>query len=356
MSNTDTNVNPMTAFRGHGQALAFARKGGEALDALLFEIAKTKQAERKGPIMAMLFLETHFSDEEGHCIPVVGSKMGETGNKPYDRYTTEVKTQDGKRKVPGSWFTDAINMMPSVQQMRQRIEWCDQGQGEGVPADILAMGSAAKATEKAEIRQFINDMRTGLTKGAMLLHQVEAINLMNPDKVRVKLPIAVQKDEAGNKVNVVRGNLIRLQDPSGELEDEVVTVGSILQYDPEVAAKDPDKGTLKSLKATAAKAPKKTPPGGKGSVLTVPSTVEEIKTLFNVLASGIDQESDEGEKLYAKLLADVSKTTPDAVESRQSIGKVCLALDALWTIIRPAYIRDQEAKAKSAVASMTGTN
>lgn len=345
----------ITAQRGHVQALAFARKGGSALGSLLFSIAKRKEEESKGPIETMIFLETHFSDEEGHMIPVVGSKMGETGNKPYDRYTVEVTTADGKRKVPGSWFTDVVKNTDEVIHLSARREWCKVGQGEGVPADILAMKTGERAVEIKRISQFVANMRTGLTKGAMLLHQVEAINAMNPARVKVKLPVVNQKDDAGNPHTVVIGNLIRLQDPSGlDAEDEVVTVGQFLQYDADKASKADDKGTITSLKATAARAPKKktgTATAGQGTNYVVPTTVEQGLTLFNVLATTIDSESDEGEKFYAKMLAHVSKPGTDSNEAVISIGKVALALDALWTIVRPRYMLLQEQKAKAASAA-----
>lgn len=348
----ETIVNPIMAFKGHTQAMAFARKGGAALGALLYSIAKRKEEEGKGPIETLLFLETHFSDDEGHMIPVVGSKMGETGNKPYDRYTSEVKTEDGTRKVPGSWFTDVVKSTEVWAGLNQRREWVKQGQGEGVPPDILAMSTSDRAVEKKRIDNFIGNMRTALTKGAMLLHQCDAINAMNPARVRVKLPIFEQKNDKGEMVQVVRGNLIRLQDPTITPEgDEVVSVGSFLQYDPEKAAKDPDKGTILSLKATASKAPKKKPPTG-AAAYVIPTTVEATLTLFNCLASGMDQESDAGEKMYAALLTKASGKDADARDTRIAIGKLSLALDSLWSVIRPAYMLDVEAAAKANVAAI----
>lgn len=329
-------VNSMTAFRGHVQAMAFARQGGDELSELLFSIAMTKQAERMGPIKTMLFLETHFSDEEGAAIPIVGSKQGETGNRPYDRYTSEVKTADGTRKVPGSWFTDVVKSTARWATLSQEIEYLDQGQGEGVPPHILSMSTGQRAERKAEIRQLIADMRTGLTKGAMLFHQCEAIRKMNPDKVAIKLPILTQKDKDGNPVQVVTGNLIRLMDPSKELEDEVVTVGSFLQYDADKAALDPDKGSIKSLKATATKAPKKGGPAGKSSV-TVPANLEQGKTLLNVLATWCDNTTDEGRKVESAILTAIAKGDAEGKELLISCGKVCLALDSIWTVIQPAY-------------------
>lgn len=355
-TNTESTVRTIIAQRGHSQALAFARKGGTALSSLLAGIAKRKEEESKGPIETMHFLETHFSSEEGHRIPVVGSKMGETGNNPYDRYTVEITTSDGKRKVPGSWFTDVVKSTEVWSELNQRREWIKQAQGEGVPADILAMKAGERALEKKRIDQFIANMRTALTRGAMLLHQVDAVASMNPARVKVKLPLHTFKDDGGKEEERVTGSLIRLQDPSGiDEEDEVVTVGQFLQYKPELAAKDPDKGTITSLKATAARAPKKKGGSatlGQGTAYVAPSTLEQVLTLFNVLATGIDQESDEGEKVYAKLLSQVSKEGAEGDEAIVSIGKVCLACDALWTIVRPRYMKIAEKKAKVA---MTGT-
>lgn len=333
-------INTITARRGHIQALAFAAKGGAALGSLLFSIAKRKEEEGKGPIETLVFLQTHYSDEEGHNIPAVGSKMGETGNLPYDRYTTEVTTADGKKKVPGSWFTDAVKATQEWSDLNQRREWCKVGQGEGVPADILAMKTGERAVEVKRISNFIANMRTGLTKGAMLLHQVDAINAMHPERVKVKLPVMLQKGEDGSQKAVVTGNLIRLQDPSGiDAEDEVVTVGSFLQYDADKAGKADDKGTITSLKATASKAPKKAP-GGQAAAIVEPKDLNSILTLFNVLASAMSNDAANWESKLLTQIAKVDATgkrTKEGTETLVSVGKVCLAIDSLWTVIREDY-------------------
>lgn len=348
------DVNPIMAFKGHTQAMAFARKGGDALSNLLYSIAKHKEEDAKGPIQTMLFLETNYSDDEGHMIPVVGSKMGDTGNKPYDRYTSEVMVNGEKKKIPGSWFTDVVKSTTAWATLNQRREWIKQAQGEGVPDDILEMKAGDRATEKKRIDNFITNMRTALTKGATLLLLAERVNAMNPERVKVRFPIRTQKNADGKPEQVVFGNLIRITDPSGiDQEDEVVSVASFLQYKPEKAVLDPDKGTMKSLKATASKAPKKAgPAAGTGTAYVVPTTVEQTFTLFNCLASGLDQESDAGEKMYAALLTKASGKDKDAREARISIGKVALALDSLWTIIRPAYVMDVEAEAKANVTAI----
>lgn len=340
MTDTDTNIEStertIKAQRGHVQALAFARKGGAALGSLLASIAKRKEEESKGPIETMHFLTVHYSDEEGHLIPEVGSKQGETGNRPYDRYTTEIQTENGKRKVPGSWFTDVVKATDVWAELNQRREWIKQAQGEGVPPDILAMKAGERALEKKRIDQFIANMRTALTRGAMLLHQADAVSAMNPLRVKVKFPIMEQKDEEGKPVEKVIGSLIRLQDPSGmDEEDEVVTVGQFLQYKPELAAKDPDKGSITSLKATAARAPKKK--AGTAAAPTVPTTLEGMLTLFNVLASALDNGTEHGKKMESQLLAACAKEGPEGDEVVISIGTVCLAADGIWTVISKRY-------------------
>lgn len=338
-------MNDVSAVRGHVGALAFARKGGDELGAMLLRIAETKQAERKGPITSMLFLESHFDYSE---LPIVGSKQGETGNKPYDRYTSEVKTAEGTRKIPGSWYTDVVKSTPQAGAILQEIDWATQGQGEGIPAHIIAMGSARKKEYIKEQRQLLTDMRTGLTKGSMLWHQLEAINSMAPDRVTVKLPVMTQKDSEGNPVPVVTGNLIRLIDPSKTDEDESVTVGQLLQYDTAKASADPDKGTIKSLKATADRAPRK--PGGAatgGKAYTVPATIGDLLTLFNVLASALDNGTEHGRKMEAQLIAACAKPGKEGDEAVVSTGNVCLAADNVWTVINTRYNTIMAAKASA---------
>lgn len=341
----DTTSQTITAQKGHVQALAFARKGGAALSALLGSIASAKETERRGPIQTMLFLETHFTDEETSAIPVVGSKKEDSGNKPYDRYTSELKTEQGTRKVPGSWFTDVVKSTDEWARINSRIELLQQGQGEGVPADILSMGTGARKEEIAQLRQRIQDMRTALTRGAMLFHQCEEIRALNPARIAIKLPIFTEKGPDGKEVQVVKGTMVRLVDPAKIVEDEVVTVGSFLQYDAAAAAKDPDGGTLASLKATASKAPKKK--AGTATAPTVPATLEQVLTLFNVLASGMDNTTDHGKKMESQLLSLLAKEGVEGDEAVIAVGHVCLALDSVWTVISDRYDRITRAKAAS---------
>src|SRR6266852_4875600 len=228
--NVDTTSQTITAQRGHVQALAFARKGGSALSRLLGNIASAKEKERTGPIETMLFLELNFSDDESAAIPVVGSKQGDTGNKPYDRYTASVKTADGTKKIPGSWFTDVIKATDDATVALHAIECCNDAATDGCPDYIKAMGTGARIAEKKRLRQRLADMRTALTKGSMLFHHAETVRTCNPERIEVKMPIRSEYvlDASGSRVTidgveqtrqVVYGNIIRLIDPKKEIED-----------------------------------------------------------------------------------------------------------------------------------------
>lgn len=338
---TDTNVEGgVHSFRGSSQALAFARKGGTALNNILFTIAKLKEEEGKGPIQTMVFLNENYSFED---IPVVGSKKGETGNKPYDKYTQEVTTADGKRQEPRSFYTEVIKDTETWATLNQRRAWIKQAQGEGVPADILAMKPGDRAVEKKRIDKFITNMRTALTRGSMLLHQWEAVKAMNPDRVRVTMPVMLQKDKDGNPVSVVTGSLIKVYDPSaaGDDEPEALTVAQFLSWKPDVAAASADGGTIASLKATATRAPKGAGAGkgktGTGTAYVAPRTIGDLLTLFNVLATGLDNGTDEGRKLESALLTACAKEGKDGDEAVVAVGKVAMAADNIWTVISTRY-------------------
>jgi hypothetical protein len=334
MSNTDTNTTALSisAVKGHVGALAFAAKGGSALSHLLGDIARAKAAEREGAVKSALFLLSIVQGDVTQ-IPVVGSKQGETGNLPYDRYTSTVKTQDGEKKIPGSWFTDVVSAGEECIAARQRIAWIDQGQGEGVPADILAMGQGDKATERKRLKDFISDMRVGLTKGAMLAQHMEAVNTMNPERVKARLPFRMEKDADGNPQVKVFGNTIRISDPSGEQNDDVFSVSQFLQLDPDKAKADPDGGTLKSLKATAARAPRS--PAGQGTQMgtlyPIPRTVEALLACFNAIASGLDISGEEGRKLESALLAQMAKDGAVGDGATESVCNAGLAIDNAYT-------------------------
>lgn len=372
-------VEAITARKGHVQALAFAAKGGSALNNLLASIADQKAAERMGSIRAMCFMVSNYSDDETHAIPVVGSKQGKiedggTGNKPYDRYSAPVTTPQGKRMVPASWFTDVIKSTDEWQRIQQLIAFLDgeePAEGLLVPDSYAGMRKTGEAeATKQTLRDRVSDMRTGLTKGAMLFHHCEEIRTLNPDRIAVKMPWRMERvigpDGQPVKVpgtneyqmqRVVYGSKIKLQDPTGENDDKVYSVSSFLQIKPEVVADLPmEQRTIVKLDDTTTRAPRGADKGKTGAqeganAAKIPTTVEGGLTLFNALASWMDTETDSGMKVYTSLLEACAKEGPAGDETVISVGKVCLALDALWTVINPRYTRIQEEKTRAALAS-----
>lgn len=340
MLGTEETTN-VSANSGHLNALKFAHKGGAAFGAMLFSIALAKQTERKGPIISMLYLESHFDYSE---VPELGSEEGKTGNKPFDRYVTKVK---GSAPIRGSWFTDVVAETPQASEIRKEIAWAQAAQGPDIPEHILAMGSGRRKEYIEEQRQLLTDMRTALTKGATLWHQLETIGTMNKERVAVKLPVMAQKDANGDEVMVVTGSTIRLYDPAKIDDDEIVKVGSFLQYDAAAALADPAGATIKTLKATASRDTKgKTKtnvPGGTNYV--EPKTINDMLALFNVLASSLDNGTDHGRKMESQLISACAKPGKEGDEAVISAGKVALALDNVWNVINNRYNALEASKA-----------
>lgn len=385
---TDTNLNTddtsgevstITARKGHVQALAFAAKGGAALNALLAGIADQKAAERMGSIKAMCFLVSNYSDDEQHAVPVVGSKQGSiedggTGNMPYDRYSQSVNTPQGKRMVPGSWFTDVVKSTDEWMRVQSLIAFLDgeeAPEGVTVPDEYASIRKTGEAEAiKQTLRDRVSDMRTGLTKGAMLFHHCEAIGSLNPERIKVRMPwrleVVIGNDGQPVKIagtnefetqRVVYGSKIKLQDPTGEHDDKVYSVSSFLQIKHDVVADMPmAERTIIKLDDTTTRPPKDKGKAGAAAgadEVKVPVTVEQVLLQFNTLASGIDQEQDQGERLYAAILTKASGKDEAAIEARQAIAKICMACDSLWTIIRPMYLIDVERQAAKNIAEQT---
>lgn len=357
-----TDLNVITAQRGHVQALAFAAKGGSALSNLLSGIATTKAAEREGALHMALFLEMNFTSDEQHAIPQPGSKKEDAGNKPYDRYTVDVKTDNGMRKVPGSWFTDVVKSTQRWADIQQRIKWLG-GDTDGMPDDIAAMGAGERATEIKKLRQFIADMRTGLTKGAMLFLHVETIAAINPARIAVKMPYKSRfvlgadgeriKTGEGNEYVTemyVTGSNIRLIDPEKEFEDKVFSVSEFLALNPDKLVGPSNTQTIVTLEKTKERGTKKSPPAGKDSKITVQSTVEGVLTLANCLSSSIDTSTDAGSKVHAALIAAMAVKGDKGDDVVETMGDAIIALDLIWTAISDRYenIKLRKASLKAA--------
>lgn len=371
MSITETNdMSPesthitIVSQRGHSQAMAFARKGGVAFSGLLGGIATAKETERKGPIEVMLFFELNYDDEERGRIPVPGTKKEEAGNMAYDKYTIEVTTKDGKKKVPGSWFTDAVKATDEWSAVNDRAEWCNNtayvtDDNRECPADIMAMGTGERAMEKKRLKQRVADMRTALVKGAMLFHHAEEISSLNPDHIRVKMPfkkvfvlvdgqrVKLEGENEYQTTLQVTGNTIRLQDPSGEIEDKVFTVSEFLALKPSKLTGKSEDYTTTSLEATKARAPKTAKSKGKGKQEIAPATsVEAFLNICNVAGTSIDQQTDQGMKLNALILAACATPGPKGDDVVETIGDFAMAIDGLWTTLSARYTTIKADKAK----------
>lgn len=362
---TDTTHQTIVSQRGHVQAMAFARKGGVAFSGLLGSIASAKETERMGPIQVMLFFTETYDGEEQNSIPVPGTKREDAGNKPFDKYTIEVTTKDGKKKVPGSWFTDAVKSTDDWLLTSDRIQWCDNtayenDDGATCPADILNMGTGERAVEKKRLRQRVADMRTALVKGAMLLHHADDISNLNPARIKVKMPFKAVfvLDNDGQRIKLegeneyqtmlkVTGNTIRLQDPSGEIEDKVMTVSEFLALKPEKLTGKSEDYTTTALEATKARAPRGNRQKGKGKQeIAIPTTVEQVLNLFNVGATALDTQTDQGAKTSALVLAACATPGAKGDDVVETIGDFALSIDGLWTVISARYNTIKADKAK----------
>lgn len=340
---TVSTVVPVTAQKGHVSALAFVANGGDALSSTLLHAAMAKEAEQTGPIEMFCFLEFGLTEAVRAVIPEVGSKMGETGNKPYDRYSSKIKTDKGERTVPGSWFTDVIRNTSAGINIAQRIDWCN-GNTEDMPREIADMGTGARAQEKKRLANRLSYMRTALTRGAMLWHHVEYMGQINPARVEVKMPFAVDQSDKGYRIF---NNVIRLIDPAKELEDKVFTVSEFLALDP---AKIPagTEVTLASLEATKARKPRvkgAKVAGGKADY-AVPATLEQFLSLLNIGSTAIDQSTDGGKMLTTKILAVCAAQGQASDDAVETLGDFLVSFeDTIWTVINAKYNKIKADKA-----------
>jgi len=330
----------ITAQRGHVQALAFVAKGGTGLSSCLHNIWVAKSLERQGKLSVFVFLLNNYSEDERAGIPVVGSKKGESGNKPYDRYTTQVKTDTGMKSVPGSWYTDAIRATAESKWIDTVASWCDgneEHRPDNIPADVKEPKTVRASEFKAEMLKARQDMRAGLVGGCQLYLHSEEISAINPDRIRVKMPI--RKDaETGNLV-LGGSNMVRLVDPMEGGEDErILTVSEFLALDP-AKLKGPGRDqTIKTLMDTKARKPRGSGTGaaGKGAQdIKPPTTVEPFLNLCNVMATALDNGTEQGKTLETQLLAKLA--AKDSDDTVMTVGTVCLAFDNLWTLIQDRY-------------------
>lgn len=355
MANTDMNIENvtaeqlstvMTAQRGHVQALAFARIGGNGLSTVLHNVWKTKSLERKGKLNVLLYLINNYSEDQLAAIPVVGSKKGESGNKPYDRYTTQVKSDAGMKSVPGSWYTDGVRATTEFAFLESIVSWCDGNEEVRPfdPADFdLPDTIAPKTIQAAELRADMvkakQDMRAGLVGGCQLFLHLEEINGINPDRIKGKMPF--RKDAVSEQIVLGGSNMVRLVDPMDGGEDErILSVSEFLALDPAKLAGPSKDQTLTTLMNTRARKPRGSGAGkqGKGKEdIKVPTTVDQIINLFNIGATALDNATDEGQKLEAALLARIASKGDNRKEAIKSIGAMAFAIDNLWTLVKAEY-------------------
>lgn len=327
----DVSIN--TGSKGQVGAINFVKAGGDELNNLFKGISEAKAVERLGALAVMLYLETHHAE----MVPVPGSKEGDTGNKPFDKYTATIKTSDGEKKVPGSWFTDATRSVPYVQWADQQIAYCNDATLEGCPEKISNMGAGERADYKKLMKDVYKDVRGSLVRGAMLLNHADKISGINPARIKVKMPFRKAADTG--KLSVYSSN-IRLVDPEGEFEDKVFSVASFLSLNPAKLTGKPEEQTIVSLEKTgerAAKGAGKNKGKGGEQAITVPRTINEVLTFFNCLSSALDNGTDEGKKMESQLLAACAAGGEKGEAATYYVGTVCMAMDNIWTVINKRF-------------------
>jgi hypothetical protein len=346
-----TNIETTAGSKGQVGAVAFIQKGGEELNNLFKGICEAKAVERTGALSVMLYLETHHAE----LVPVPGSKQGETGNKPFDKYTATVKTSDGEKKIPGSWFTDATRSVPYVQWADEQIEYCNDATLEGCPEKISNMGAGERADYKKLMKDVYKDTRASLVKGAMLLNHAEKIAAINPARIKIKMPFRKAADTG--KLSVYSSN-IRLIDPEGEFEDKVFSVSSFLGLNPAKLVGKPEDQTIVSLEKTgerAAKGAGKNKKKGGEQAITVPRTIGEVLTFFNCLSTALDNGTDEGRKMESQLLAACAASGEKGEAAVLYVGTVCMAMDNIWTVINKRFDEINAKKIAAGGVAKTGT-
>lgn len=344
----------ITAQRGHVQALAFVAKGGAGLSSVLHNIWKAKSLERQGKLSVLVYLFNTYTESELSGIPVVGTKKGESGNKPYDRYTTQAKTDSGMKSVPGSWYTDAIRATAESKWIDTVAAWCD-GNEEVKPENIpdgIEPKTIRAAELKAEMLKARQDMRAGLVGGCQLYLHSEEISAINPDRIKVKMPI--RKDAETDQLVLGGSNMVRLVDPMDGGEDErILTVSEFLALDPAKLVGPGKDQTIKSLMDTKARKPRVTGADkakGKGAQdIKVPTQVEPLLNVMNVVSTALDNSTDQGRNLESALLARFASKGDNRVDAIKTVGTLCLAMDNIWTIIQDEYnkINADEQRAKN---------
>lgn len=345
---TDMNINSatseqlgaaITAQRGLVQALAFIAKGGSGLSSILHDVWKAKAAERKGPLHVIVYLLNNYTDDELQAIPVVGSKKGESGNKPYDRYTTQVKGETGMKSVPGSWYTDAIRATSESKWIDDVVAWCDgkeEVRPEGVPEDMKPETVPA-AELKAEMLKARQDMRAALVRGCQLYLHLEEINSINPERIKVKMPM--RKDPTKGELVLSGSNMIRLVDPieEGKDDERILTVSDFLALDTDKLTGMGKDQTLTTLMNTKARKPRATGSNvaGKGAQdIKTPSDVGGFVNIANVTATSLDDLTDQGKNLVTKLYAAIAVKNEEVI---MAIGALCMATDGLWNVVEGPY-------------------
>lgn len=362
-----SDTNTMTAMRGHVSALAFVAKGGASFDALLTHYATAKEAETMGPVTVVAFVE-NLSEEEQALIPVPGSQEGKTGNKPYDRFTAEIRDGATVKKIPGSWVTDAVSNTSGWIAESLEIEWCDKP-GEGMPEHIANMGTGQRQEYKVKLNNRKKYRRTCFSNGLKLWHHASEIaslgaEIKNPEtgeviapvSFTVRMPIRQEKDGNNQPVWVAYGSLIRLEDKLNVDKDVVMTVNEFLAIDTS-KLKAGERVTVKALELTKARKPK-TKGGTKSTGFTVPmpKNVENVLLMFNTLATALDVNTDEGKKLSTALIAQCTSGTDKGKDALITTGDFFVgADDTIWSVINALYsaAKIETAKARNVAAATT---
>lgn len=330
----------------HSAALAVAAKLSANVEFVteITGLANKKQDTQVGPVKLMLMFNGIFDVDTMAGWPVVGSEQHVYEgtrvvkiNNTFDKYTTTQTGDDGKtRKIEGSFYHDMADGLPPAVEAIERSKALKDAidNKEGADPILLAKGKSELQSLKKTAEGRRNYIRRCVREAAELTLAVIAANEI--DGVEVTL---LQEDDG----SITSTLPIMVNDVSNHtkarLNSKPLSVPSFLAYD---ASKVTPEAVTKHGGAWQAFVNSGTRKGSSGQGNTGANTEKRIKTMdefFGVMAMVyhyLDDMSEDGKKHRAELMVRLAdpKAGDDNVET---LGKVCIATDEVWTHVERRF-------------------
>lgn len=346
---TETAQDVMTVAHNLGGKLANEKFVGS-----MRSINAASELAKRGDAIIYVKLTSMWNADDWSRVPRPGTKKGETGNEPFDKWTVKDHANEGK-VIKYSFFEEVAKSIPYYQEIAEEL---------GDVSDVLKKDPELGNARREEMRRTWTKPKQQAYKATLSQRKTKVIGTIKKacalkaqyDRIAslpgIKCQLLMEKQPDGTMEVMATTSPIEVSHADKPSICTTYTTTTFLKLKPDaamMAAKGEPDAMYGALDATLTRAPK-SPKAGSGAASKYPTvdTPEDFDSCLASLSHFVDQKDN-----LLKLNKWFKDGKSDEVNQKvQAFGDAYLPLQSVWIKLRPVYeeLQSREAQADERAA------